>query len=138
MKAGKTHIVPLAPAAISILEQLRKAYGTDAERPIFPGNAGKPLSDMTLTKALRDAGFDGITVHGFRSTFRDWAAEQTDTANEVVESALAHTIQNRVEAAYRRTNYLEKRWALMLSWAKYVAGNVPVSNDKTDKKKTSA
>lgn len=78
------------------------------------------MSDMTLTKVLRD-GFDGqMTVHGFRSTFRDWAAEQTEIAGDVVEAALAHTVQNKVEAAYRRTNYLEKRRNLMQQWAEYL------------------
>jgi integrase len=120
MKAGKTHIVPLQPAAITILEQMKKAFDDGPDQPLFPGKAKKPLSDMTLTKVLRDGFSSDITVHGFRSTFRDWAAEQTDVAGDVVEAALAHAVQNKVEAAYRRTNYLEKRRALMDSWATYL------------------
>jgi integrase len=76
---------------------------------------------MTLTKVLRDMGHTEITVHGFRSSFRDWAAEQTATAGDVVEAALAHTIRNKVEAAYRRTNYLEKRRVLMEAWGRFAA-----------------
>jgi integrase len=121
MKAGKTHIVPLQPAAVAILEQIKTAFGMAPDQPLFPGKANKPLSDMTLTKVLRDGFDDGITVHGFRSTFRDWAAEQTDVAGDVVEAALAHAVQNKVEAAYRRTNYLEKRRGLMLEWAAFLA-----------------
>ena len=120
MKAGKTHIVPLQPAAITILEQMKKAFDDAPDQPLFPGKAKKPLSDMTLTKVLRDGFSSDITVHGFRSTFRDWAAEQTDVAGDVVEAALAHAVQNKVEAAYRRTNYLEKRRALMNGWAAYL------------------
>ncbi|MBB5716609.1 integrase [Sphingomonas aerophila] len=122
MKAGKMHIVPLRPAAIAILEKLKAAYGDNPDQPLFPGKANKPLSDMTLTKVLRDGFGDEITVHGFRSTFRDWAAEQTDVAGDVVEAALAHTVQNRVEAAYRRTNYLEKRRVLMSMWGSFLLG----------------
>lgn len=120
MKAGKPHIVPLPPAASAILDLQRDAYGDDADQPIFPGKENKVLSDMTLTKVLRDGFSADITVHGFRSTFRDWAAEQTDIAGDVVEAALAHAVQNKVEAAYRRTNYLEKRRALMMAWASYL------------------
>jgi integrase len=123
MKAGKTHIVPLQPAAITILQQMKEAYGDAPDQPLFPGKANKPLSDMTLTKVLRDGFSNDITVHGFRSTFRDWAAEQTDVAGDVVEAALAHAVQNKVEAAYRRTNYLEKRRALMDGWATYLAAD---------------
>ena len=75
---------------------------------------------MTLAKVLKAAGHGDYTVHGFRSSFRDWAAEQTSTPGEIVEAALAHSIANRVEAAYRRTNYLEKRRALMDGWAGYL------------------
>jgi integrase len=122
MKAGKQHIVPLTAPAFEVLANLKTAFSCEADAPLFPGKGGKPLSDMTLTKVLRTE-LPGIyTVHGFRSTFRDWAAEQTSFAGEVVEAALAHAIGNKVEAAYRRTNYLEKRRALMGQWAVYVAG----------------
>jgi integrase len=93
--------------------------------------AGKrPMSDMTLTKVLRTAGANKATVHGMRSSFRDWAAEQTSFPGEVVEAALAHTISNKVEAAYRRTNYLEKRRGLMHAWAAFTAPMQPF--DSTD------
>ncbi len=75
---------------------------------------------MTLLKVLRDKG-DDYTVHGFRSSFRDWVAEKTNYPGEVAEAALAHTIANKVEAAYRRTDYLDKRKPLMADWAKFVA-----------------
>jgi integrase len=105
MKAGKEHVVPLSKAALEILSAAEPFKGPTKDSFVFPG---KPLSDMTLTKVLRDMGYASITVHGFRSSFRDWAAEQTATPGDVVEAAVAHTIKNEAEAAYRRTNYLEK------------------------------
>lgn len=120
MKAGKTHVVPLHDAAVAILQQLKEAYGDAADQVIFPGKGRRPLSDMTLTKVVRDNFETGITVHGFRSSFRDWAAERTEFAGEVVEAALAHAVKNKVEAAYRRTNYLEKRRDLMRQWAEFL------------------
>jgi integrase len=119
MKAGKEHVVPLSDAAVEILRAAEPFRGRNKDAFIFPGKPGKPLSDMTLTKVLRDMGHTEITVHGFRSTFRDWAAEQTATPGDVVEAALAHTIRNKVEAAYRRTNYLEKRRGLMNEWGAF-------------------
>ena len=88
---------------------------------MFPGAKDGPLSDMTLTKILRVACPGDWTVHGFRSSFRDWAANETSIPGEVVEAALAHTVANKVEAAYRRTDFLEKRKGLMLSWSNYIA-----------------
>ena len=121
MKAGKTHIVPLQPAAMAILVELKELYGDSPDQTLFPGKANKPLSDMTLTKVLRDGDFPaGITVHGFRSTFSDWVAEKHVGMENVAEAALAHTVKNKVEAAYRRTNYLEKRRDLMAWWAAYL------------------
>ena len=120
MKAGKEHVVPLSAAALEILGAAEPFRGRSRDAFIFPGKRGKPLSDMTLTKVLRDMGLASITVHGFRSSFRDWAAEQTATPGDVVEAALAHTIRNKVEAAYRRTNYLEKRRVLMDAWCRFV------------------
>jgi integrase len=113
MKAGKEHVVPLSKAALEVLVAAEPFRGRTKDSFVFPGKPGKPLSDMTLTKVLRDMGRASITVHGFRSSFRDWAAEQTSTPGDVVEAALAHTIRNKVEAAYRRTNHLEKRRMLM-------------------------
>jgi len=121
MKAGKEHVVPLSEAGVEVLRVAEPFRGRNKDAFIFPGKPGKPLSDMTLTKALRDMGHAQITVHGFRSTFRDWAAEQTSTPGDVVEAALAHTIRNKVEAAYRRTNYLEKRRPLMEMWGQFTA-----------------
>lgn len=120
MKAGKAHIVPLSKAAVNVLTKVESLRTTAGNQHIFPGLRGKQLSDMTLTKVLRSAEPTNATVHGFRSSFRDWAAECTQISGEVVEAALAHTNSNRVEAAYRRTNYLEKRRPLMERWAEYV------------------
>jgi len=85
---------------------------------VFPGLKRQPLSDMTLSKVLKDNGGDCYTVHGFRSSFRDWCAE-TGINNDWAESALAHVVPNRVEAAYRRTKFLEQRKNLMASWATF-------------------
>lgn len=138
MKAGKQHLVPLSAPALAILKRMTDVASDDL---IFPGitgrapsdeaakgrpgtlsrSAGKrPMSDMTLGKVLHTAGAADVTVHGMRSTFRDWAAERTAFPGEVVEAALAHTISNKVEAAYRRTNYLEKRRSLMDAWASFL------------------
>ena len=122
MKSGREHIVPLPEAALGVLEAVKPFRNGRAGDIVFPGLSGRPMSDMTLTKALRAAGVERATVHGFRSSFRDWAAEQTNMPGDVVEAALAHTVRNRVEAAYRRTNYLEKRRMLMEAWARYLDG----------------
>lgn len=119
MKMGRTHIVPLSPEAVEAFERAKK-YKAGASDLVFPGqNVKKPLSDMTLLKILRDMELS-VTVHGFRSAFRDWVAEQTDFAGEIAEAALAHTVSNKVEAAYRRTDFLDKRKAMMAEWATYV------------------
>lgn len=118
MKAGKTHVVPLSKAAISVFKRAAelRTSGTDL---VFPGaKRGRPLSDMTLLKILRDMKVDA-TVHGFRSSFRDWCAEETSFSGEVAEAALAHAIPNKVEAAYRRTDFFVKRRSLMDAWAAY-------------------
>jgi integrase len=122
MKAGKEHVVPLSQSALEVLKQAEKLrVATDDSEVVFPGWKRKPMSDMTMAKALRIAGGGKATVHGFRSSFRDWAAETTGTPGDVVEAALAHSIKNKVEAAYRRTNYLEKRRLLMDAWASYLS-----------------
>lgn len=121
MKVGKAHVVPLSDAAVDVLERARPYYAPCSDL-IFPGrNVLKPMSDMTLLKILRYHQLP-YTVHGFRSSFRDWAAEQTAYPGEVAEAALAHTVANKVEAAYRRTNYLEKRRDMMAEWAEYCTG----------------
>jgi integrase len=118
MKVGKEHIVPLSVAAIDVLERARQ-FHAPCSNLLFPGrDVRRPLSDMTLLKILRYAELP-YTVHGFRSAFRDWAAEQTSYPGEVAEAALAHTVANKVEAAYRRTNYLDKRRSMMAEWAEF-------------------
>lgn len=122
MKVGREHVVPLTDAAIDLLRRARPFYAECSDL-IFPGrNVLRPMSDMTLLKILRYAKLP-FTVHGFRSSFRDWAAEQTRYPGEVAEAALAHTVANKVEAAYRRTNYLDKRRDLMRDWATFCTGN---------------
>lgn len=120
MKAGKTHVVPLSAGALSILLAMKGERTVRAGEIVFPGNLGKPLSDMTLSKALKAETNAPATVHGLRSSFRDWAAERTSVPGEIVEAALAHTNTNRVEAAYRRTNYLDHRRSLMKDWEAFV------------------
>ncbi|AJP73702.1 tyrosine-type recombinase/integrase [Sphingomonas hengshuiensis] len=118
MKMGRVHVVPLAPQAVAVFERAKK-FKAGASDLVFPGqNVKKPLSDMTLLKILRDMEL-AVTVHGFRSAFRDWVAEQTDYPNEIAEAALAHTVSNKVEAAYRRTDFLDKRRLLMRDWATF-------------------
>ncbi len=121
MKSRKEHRVPLADAAIGVL---RTMLSQKRESMVFPGSdPSKGISDMTMAKALHAAGGTGVTVHGFRSTFRDWAAEETHHEREVAEAALAHAIGDRVERAYRRGDALEKRRKLMDEWAAYCGGN---------------
>ena len=127
MKAGKEHVVPLSRAALDVLEAAAKARTGGEAEPIFAGLAGRSLSDMTLGKVLRVAVGGKWTVHGMRTAFRTWAAERTDYAGDIVEAALAHTNPNKVEAAYRRTNYLEKRVPLMADWVAFVAVKAPPS-----------
>ena len=123
-KVGKEHVVPLSAAAIEVLECARQ-FRAPCSDLLFPGrDVRRPLSDMTLLKILRYAELP-YTVHGFRSAFRDWAAEQTSYPGEVAEAALAHTVANKVEAAYRRTNYLDRRRDMMADWAIYCTSGKP-------------
>jgi integrase len=119
MKAGREHRVPLSARTLAILKEMTDpANGEHAF--IFPGGKrGKPLSNMAMATVLRRMNRDDITVHGFRSTFRDWAAECTNYPNEVVEMALAHAVSDKVEAAYRRGDLFEKRRRLMADWEAY-------------------
>ncbi len=120
MKADVEHIVPLSDAALDVLKRAR-VHKEDSNDLVFPGTRhGKPMSDMTLTKICRDAEIDAVP-HGFRSSFRDWVSEETDFDRDVAEMALAHTIANPVEAAYRRGKLLQKRRKLMNLWADYCA-----------------
>ncbi|MBB5374320.1 tyrosine-type recombinase/integrase [Acidocella aromatica] len=130
MKAKQEHRVPLSNAAVAILETMRPLQNKP-DGLVFPGGKpGKPLSDVALSKALATVA-EGFTVHGMRSTFRDWCAESTNFPREVAEAALAHTNKNKVEAAYARTDHFEQRRKLMDAWARHCtspavkpAGNV--------------
>ena len=118
MKAAKEHRVPLTDAAIALLgpkgEDAALIFGSEAK-------PGKPISDMSMTAVLRRMGRDGITVHGFRSTFRDWAGETTGFPREVIEAALAHGIKDKAEAAYARSDLFDKRRKLMEAWAVFAS-----------------
>jgi integrase len=118
MKASREHRVPLSDAATDLLKSLPKE--TKNPHVFVGGRKGQGLSNMAMLELLRGMR-PGLTVHGFRSTFKDWAAERTNYPNIVSEMALAHTIDNKVEAAYRRGDLLEKRRQLMRDWAKYCA-----------------
>ncbi len=116
MKSEKEHRVPLSDEAVRLLRDLPRFEGSSF---LFPSpRTGRPLSDAALGKVLKDMGL-GVTAHGFRSSFRDWAAESTGFPNHVCEQALAHSIGDRVEAAYRRGDLFEKRRRLMESWSTY-------------------
>lgn len=118
MKMKRDHRVPLSEAAIKVLVKLPRLDGCDF---VFPGaKESKPMSDMTLSAVLKRMKREDITVHGFRSTFRDWAAEQTAYPNEVAEMALAHVVSNKVEAAYRRGDLLDKRIKMMTDWSDFL------------------
>jgi integrase len=125
MKSARPHRVPLSEKALELLEALPRFEGVEL---VFPGAQDKPISDMTLTACLRRMKAPA-TAHGFRSTFRDWAAERTATPSEVCEMALAHAVGDATEAAYRRGDLFEKRRELMTLWARFLdtppaAGNV--------------
>ena len=120
MKAGKEHRVPLCASALSLLSSLPKIDGSPY---LFAGQRkNKPLSNQAMTMTLRRMGRGDLTVHGFRSTFRDWAAEQTSYPREVCELSLAHKIADGAEAAYWRSDIFEKRSRLMSDWAQYANG----------------
>lgn len=115
MKMEREHRVPLSSKALALLRSTPRIDGAEL---IFPGLKGK-LSDMSLTAVLKRMGRDDLTAHGFRSTFRDWAAEMTNYPREVAEMALAHAVGDKVEAAYRRGDLLAKRLRMMEDWARY-------------------
>ncbi|MBI2719755.1 MAG: integrase arm-type DNA-binding domain-containing protein [Rhizobiales bacterium] len=124
MKAGRDHRVPLTDAALAVLDRVRGLHPVH----VFPGpSLNGPLSNMAMTMLLRRMGVDDATVHGFRSSFRDWAAETTPFPGEVVEMALAHTVGNKTEAAYRRGDLFEKRRNLMDAWTAF-ATRAPGAN----------
>lgn len=117
MKAKKEHRVPLCARALSILDELRQVSVGDF---VFPGRSeGTALSNMAMLQLLRRMGRDDLTVHGFRSTFRDWAAERTNYPREVAEMALANAVSDKVEAAYRRGDLFDKRRRMMEEWQRF-------------------
>ena len=130
MKANREHRVPLSARALDVLAEAAEL--SDGSGLIFPGaRQDRPLSENTHAKLLRELGFDAVT-HGFRSSFRDWASERTYTPHAVMEAALAHTIKNKAEAAYARSDLFEKRRELMESWAEYL-GDEPQSREPVGK-----
>jgi integrase len=119
MKAGREHRVPLSAATVTVLEQMREIRESEF---LFPGGKkGKPLSNMAMLAVLKRMERGDLTAHGFRSSFRDWAAERTNFPHEVAEMALAHTVGDKVEAAYRRGDLLQKRRQIMEGWARFCA-----------------
>lgn len=117
-KSGRPHRVPLAPAAVAVLDKAELLR--DQSPYLFPGRRyDQALSNMTMLKVTRRLKY-AVTVHGFRSSFRDWAAERTTFSREVCEAALAHVVEDQVEAAYRRTDFFELRRSLMATWALFV------------------
>ena len=125
MKSGRQHRVPLSMRTVEIINDMRSAKVSDY---IYPGQkSNQPLSNMSMSMLLRRMGYNDVTVHGFRSTFRDWAGDCTPFSREVAEAALSHSIGDLVERSYRRKDALEKRRSLMEQWAGYCAG---ISSEK--------
>jgi integrase len=123
MKAAEEHVVPLSSAALDTLMPLSK---TKLSKYVFAGQKpGKPLSGMSMEMLLRRMKVENATVHGFRSSFRDWCGDETSFPREVAEAALAHKVGNEVERAYRRSRALEKRRELMETWAAFCSGTEP-------------
>jgi integrase len=126
MKAGKAHRVPLSDAALGILKTMSETRESEF---VFPGlKAGRPLSNMALLAVLDRMGRADVTAHGFRSTFRDWAGEHAKEPREVAEAALAHVLKDKSEAAYARSDLLERRRPLMAKWAQYCGENLGGGN----------
>ena len=118
MKNGLEHKVPLSEAALDVLDRAQEY--SDGSGLVFPSERGKPMSDNTISKLLRDNQI-ATTPHGLRSSFRDWAAECTDVPREIAEFALAHVVGEANELAYRRTDYFERRRKLMEDWSEYLS-----------------
>lgn len=123
MKMGQEHSVPLSERALAILKEAEAHSDQEPDRIVFPGLRRQPLSDMTLSKVLRTKSGPAYTVHGFRSSFRDWCAEQGHS-NDWAEAALSHTVANKVEAAYRRTKFFDQRIGLMESWSEFCSSRL--------------
>ena len=117
MKSGKEHVIPLSAAAVNVLVEAREE-SNDSDF-VFPGRNGKTLSNMSCLAVLKRMGRADLTVHGFRSTFRDWAGETTAYPREVIEHALAHQLKDKAEAAYARGTLFDKRRNLMADWAQF-------------------
>lgn len=123
MKSGRVHRVPLSDAALRLIKGMAAQRHGDH---VFPGwRDRQPLSSAACLKLLRDMGRPDLTVHGFRSTFRDWCAEQTNYPRELAEAALAHVLKDKTEAAYQRGDLLQRRALLLQDWARYGAGPAP-------------
>ena len=123
MKGAKEHRQPLSDAAVAVLENARVL--DDGSELVFPSpvRKGKPLSDMSLTKVLRDTGLaEKTVVHGFRTAFRTWASEKTNADHAVMELSLAHAVGTAVERSYARSDLYQKRARLMDQWASYLTG----------------
>jgi integrase len=116
MKNGREHRVPISAEALAVLTKVSQG---EPEEFVFAGHKKRSLSNMAFLMLLRRMGHDKLTMHGFRSTFRDWAAERTNFQAEVAEAALAHVVGDKVEAAYRRGDFFEKRRRLMEAWGKF-------------------
>jgi integrase len=126
LKAGRDHRVPLSAPAAAILERMARMRENDF---VFPGTGREVLSGHAMLVTLKRMGQPALTVHGFRSTFRDWAAERTNYPNEMLELALAHAVSDKVEAAYRRGDMFDKRRQLMDAWAAYCAKPVGAAGE---------
>lgn len=128
MKGGRAHRVPLSERAVAIVREMAEVKQNEL---LFPGaKPGRPLSQMAMLMLLRRMGCAHVTVHGFRSTFRDWAAEHTQFPNEVCEMALAHVVDDETEAAYRRGDLFERRRKLMAAWERYCTSQTEGSAGK--------
>ena len=123
MKTNRDHRVPLSTGALAVLQEARSV--ADDSDLVFPSVRGRALSDATISKMVRELGI-GAVPHGFRSSFRDWAAECSDAPREVCELALAHVNTNAIEAAYRRTDLFERRRNLMEEWSSFLGEHTPV------------
>ena len=131
MKMKEEHVIPLSDRALDVFEQAKALGGHGL---VFPGmRPGRPMSDMTMSKLVKELGYP-VDVHGFRTSFRTWVQEKTNTAHEVAERALAHKTTNKVEAAYRRGNLIEKRRQMMAEWDAYLQGQdrkvIPIYQNK--------
>jgi len=119
MKTNREHRVPLSSRALEVLREARPL--ADGSGLVFPAARGRPVSQVAIPRTLRSLKI-GAVPHGFRSSFRDWAAERTEVPREVCELALAHVNRDRLEAAYRRSDLFERRRALMEQWSAFLAG----------------